>query len=479
MINASYGIRWGIAGVMGALLALPAVAQSPGSPSVMDYPSIQAAIDQNPGRRVFVPAGEHVISAAIRLTKDGSGLWGPGRIIQANPDAEIIDIAGAADVQVRDLILTRATGHMETHRPGIRIDHGVDVTIENVRVLDNWGDAASILAGYCQRLRVRHCSIENYSRIAIDDRTPLETFGYAFNCINGTGIMARHSTSTLIENNRIIESRLAPTREIQKQYALGKFVKKNPVKGSRISDKVWQNEYTNAWHQGAAIQVTPGGSSDYIQLLGNYVENAAQGMDVHGDHVVMAYNIVNNAFIGMKAVHGSHNVIVVGNQFVKNDLWSIQLQPGSESHPALGTPGAKNPNPGNPEAPTWNVRDPWANIDGHSLVANNIVSDFGYGHAAWVWRSADEGVSACPIQFNAGPIPGQTPPETDVIISGNVVYDTGRDGVLVDGQPRVELPRYKYAVKVGTGEFAPRGLRFTDNLFHPGTDGVSNIPLTP
>ncbi|MCC6487606.1 MAG: hypothetical protein IT364_08895, partial [Candidatus Hydrogenedentes bacterium] len=64
----------------------------------------------------------------------------------------------------------------------------------------------------------------------------------------------------------------------------------------------------------------------------------------------------------------------------------------------------------------------------------------------------------------------------DVLIQGNIVYDSGRDQILVDGVPQTAPPRYEYAVFI-TPEPAPTGLRFSDNLFHPGRAGISNLPL--
>ena len=67
-----------------------------------------------------------------------------------------------------------------------------------------------------------------------------------------------------------------------------------------------------------------------------------------------------------------------------------------------------------------------------------------------------------------------------MLIQGNIVQDTGRDGVLVDGTVKVLPPRYKFAVLVATNGIAPpEGLHFSNNLFHPGTDGVANVDLKP
>jgi hypothetical protein len=82
------------------------------------------------------------------------------------------------------------------------------------------------------------------------------------------------------------------------------------------------------------------------------------------------------------------------------------------------------------------------------------------------------------LRFERGQKP-ENPPLTDVIIQGNVIYDTGRDQVIVDGQPKVEPPRYKYAVIVESSGNGPKGLHFSNNIFHPGAKGVSNVELKP
>ena len=174
--------------------------------------------------------------------------------------------------------------------------------------------------------------------------------------------------------------------------------------------------------------------TDYTRVLGNHIENAAQGIDIHADHVIVSQNIIVNAFIGMKAMHGSRNVLITGNQFSKNDLWAIGLMPGAASHDT--------------------------NTDGASIVADNIISDFGQGHAHWIW-----GDGRSPIKFDTGQKPGN-PPLTDVIVHGNVVQAVG-------------APHYKYTVVIPKGPNAPRGLHFSNNLLHPGTKGVANVELPP
>jgi hypothetical protein len=276
--------------------------------------------------------------------------------------------------------------------------------------------------------------------ISVDDRTKSKLYGYAFNCIDGTGISIGYSKATLIQGNRVIEKRLLPTVALKDKHNLGKFINKAAEKPPAFSQKVWDEEYVNNWHQGSAIIVTAPKVSDFTQLLGNTIENAAQGIDIHADHVTVAQNIVNNAFIGMKAMHGSRNVLITGNQFSRNDLWAIGLMPGAASHPAVE---------GNPETD---------NSDGSSIIANNIISDFGHGHAHWIW-----GDNHSPFKFDTGQEPDD-PPLADVLVQGNNLQTIG-------------APRYQHAVVIPRGQNAPRGLHFSTNLFHPGTKGVSNIEL--
>jgi hypothetical protein len=56
-----------------------------------------------------------------------------------------------------------------------------------------------------------------------------------------------------------------------------------------------------------------------------------------------------------------------------------------------------------------------------------------------------------------------------------VVYDPGRDKIIVDGVAQVAPPRYLYAVYV-TGE-NPENFHFSGNMFHPGEEGISNVEL--
>ncbi len=224
------------------------------------------------------------------------------------------------------------------------------------------------------------------------------------------------------------------------QHKLGDFVKKNPVKGKLPSQTTWDGNYVNNWQQGSGIIVTSPEASDLTRILGNHIENAAQGIDLHADHVIVSGNMIVDSFMGIKAMHGSRNVIISGNQFVKNSIWAVGLMPGVAAHPAED---------GKPD-----------NSDGGSIVANNIVSDFGHGRAAWIW-----GDDNAPFKFDSGQHPDD-PPLTDVIVTGNLIHQIGP-------------PRYARAVVIHPGANGPRGLHFANNLFPPGTQGVCNQDLPP
>lgn len=406
--------------------------------SVAAYPSIQEALNANPNRMLFVPAGDYVITEKIRIRGERSGLFGPGRIIQQSADQPILEIENANGAEVRDLTLTRPEGKMESRNEGVLAIKCRDLVLENVRVIDNRSPAGAISVRESKDTRISRCVVRNYMRVSIDDRTQSKDWGYAFNCTDGTGISVSYSTGTLIEGNRVIEDNFVPTPEVKAKYKLGDYVKKNAVKGTIMNQQAWDSNYTDAWQQGSGIVVNAPEVNDLTRVIGNHIENAAQGLDIHADHVVVSQNLITNAFIGMKAMHGSRNVLITGNQFVRNSLWAIGLMPGAAAHPATE------------EKPE--------NADGGSIVSNNIISDFGHGDAHWIW-----GDERSPIKFDNGQQPDD-PPLTDVIITGNLIHSVGK-------------PRYKYAVIIPGGPNAPRGLHFSSNLFHPGTQGVCNQTL--
>jgi len=383
---------------------------------------------------IFVPAGDHVITSKIRISKDGAGLCGFGRIVQTRADQPIVEIEHASGVEIRDVTLTRPEGRSETGNEAILAIGCRDLTIDNVKAIDNRTASAAIALRNCTGARISRCLIRNYMRVSVDDRTANPDWGYAFRCTDGTGISVAASTGTLIEANRILETTWRPTREMKEKHKLGDWVKKNEKKGNLVSQQVWDSNFTDNWQQGSAIIVTSPEASSLTRILGNHIENAAQGIDLHCDQAIVANNIVVNSFIGMKAMHGSRNVLITGNQFVRNSLWAIGLMPGAAAHAG--------------------------NADGGSIVSSNIISDFGHGDARWIW-----GDERAPIRFDTGQQPDD-PPLADVVVTGNVIHSIGP-------------PRYRWAVLVPGGPDGPKNLQFSGNLFPPGKEGVANVELKP
>jgi hypothetical protein len=50
--------------------------------------------------------------------------------------------------------------------------------------------------------------------------------------------------------------------------------------------------------------------------------------------------MVNNAFMGMNALLGVRNVLIIGNPFSENDPWGININVGSHSYAVKNTLGA-------------------------------------------------------------------------------------------------------------------------------------------
>jgi hypothetical protein len=436
--------------------SIAAAAGLPEQVPITDGASIQAALDSHPGQIIYVPAGDYEISKPITISHDGSGLAGPGRIIQTNPDASALTVSNAVGVQLRDFTLTRPAG-TDGANSGLVANSCRNLVIDNVQVLDNRAATGAIRLDQCVNGRISNSLVSNYTRISVDDRTAGPNYGFAFKCIDGTGIQLNNCQGMLVQGNRVEELLNRPTPEIKEKFNLGKFTTKNPAKGLLISQESWDAETFPAWHQGSAIFI--GGDptvSDRIQLLGNYIENAAQAIDIHSDHVIVAQNMVNNSALGMKAMHGARNILIIGNQFDRCAIHAILLQPGAASH-AAGKPVHAGEDP---------TRSP-ANIDGASIIADNIISDFGYGDAGWLWGTERD----C-ICLEPGQLP-ENPRLTDVIVTGNIVYDPGRDKILVDGKATVASPRYRYALLIAGAV----NVKVSNNILHPGSAGVSNVPL--
>jgi len=200
-----------------------------------------------------------------------------------------------------------------------------------------------------------------------------------------------------------------------------------------------------------------------VLITGNYLENPAQGIDIHADNVIVSNNIVTHGLMGMKAMHGSKHVLIDGNQFDHVDLWGVMLMPGAASHASANAADGKPP-----------VTE---NVDGGHIVSNNIFSNFGFGEQYWNWvGNKPRGVGSNVIALLGGQLP-ENPPLRNVLITGNIVYDSGQDTKLVNGQWTKLEPRYKHALYVEQ-EKEPKPVNVLSyvNLFDPGYQNVSNLP---
>jgi hypothetical protein len=437
--------------------------------SARDYPSLQTAIDENPGGVIEVPTGDYDISAPLMIQHSGTVLQGFGRIVQTNPDAAIIRIDHADNVVLQDLALCRPPDKAETGQAGIYAEGCESIRLESLRVTENWTRYAAIRLQNCSNASVSNCIITNYKRVSVDDRTASPLLGYAFRCIDGTGIGVSDCSSTTILNNRIIETRLLPTREVFEHHGLGRLVEgRQPTKFGELGRWVERAGFARHWHQGSAIAVTGPERTKFTRISGNYIENAAQGIDIHSDNFICTENVVNHGMMGMKAMHGSRGGIIARNIFSFVDNWGIMLGPGTASH------GSEPATEGKP------AQQP--NADGGVIISGNLISNFGEGHEFWNWAEDDpqQAVSAV-IRIERGQL-ASNPPLSDVLIEGNVIADSG-DDAHQEGEAPQDKAKYHYAVVIdrapsGSGErHYPQNIRVVDNLFKPGLEGISNVPI--
>ncbi len=408
---------------------------SDGQLSVAGYPSLQTAIDANPGKTLYVPPGEYRLTEKLRLRGHGSGLTGHATIIQTHPEHPVIEIQSLDSVILRDLTLTRSEGAEDTRNEGVLAIDCKDLLMDNLKVLNNRTNSSAIALRSCNGSRIEGCLVRNYMRISVDDRTGNPDWGYAFRCTDGTGIGATECRQLSIINCRVIEDRLVPTPELRDMHGLGDFVSRNPQKGNLVNQTLWDSGRTDNWQQGSGIFVSSPEFTEQVLIQGNQVMNAAQGIDLHCDRVIVTGNLVSNSFIGMKAMHGSRNVLIQGNQFSRNSLWAIGLMPGVSSHAQ--------------------------NTDGGSIIANNIVSQFGEGDASWIW------------ELHERPF-GLIEDSNQMILPSITSSSRQRTGCPRD-------PRYAYAVLFDYPQEALPDVQFGLNLFPAGTEGVTNrlVPSLP
>lgn len=454
-------MRSSISIAVSVLACLALMTPSPAKADVQstDYPSLQAAVDANPGRVVYVPNGDHLLTETIAIRTSGTGLCGPGRLVMTDASKDFINVLDANDVTIRDIKLFRERGKHDGGRNGIFAARCDGLTIDGVSVVNNCGENAGLKIEHCSRLVVRNCLVRDYKSMAIDDR--VRDAGYAFQCVDGNGMKFMDCQAALITNNRIIETTFRATKENRDKYDLGKVTVMAERSDRPIPKIIKDNHYTTNWHQGSALFFGEQGKSSVIS--GNYIENAAQGFDIHADYVTITGNIVNGALVGAKAMHGSKHVIISNNQFSRVDAYGILLAPGrlsSDATEAGGDQPAKGPN-----------------VDAGTLVTGNIISDYGFGDQFWSVGSTP-GASRYAISLEFGQEPDD-PPLRDIIIANNIVYNTGRDKVIVEGRPQVVPPCYEFALLLQIPDANRQTLKIHNNIFHPGSIGICNIELPP
>jgi hypothetical protein len=447
-----YSVRSALALLLAGLGGV-ALAESGVAIDVASYPTLQAAIDANPGRVLRFPAGEYIITSALVITRDHTELHGPARIVQTNAAEPILRIERAKGVRLHNLAFTRGEGSQDTNQPGLVARQCADLEFSGLRVSDNHSNS-SIVAISSRDVAVQDCIITNYKGFVIDDRTKGDRFGYAFKAVDGTGIQMREVEGAFIRNNRISEYRLLPTKEIHDHNDLGTLTVV-VMQGRNTSKEMLDARYTNNWHQGSGIHLASPTATRRAIVTGNVIENCNQGVDIHADNVIASRNMISHCLIGLKAVHGAKNILMTDNQVTYVDLWGILLRPGAASHNSANAAGGQTA-----------IEE---NNDGGSIIANNIISNIGFGKQAWNWPDRDNSYG---MHLGDGPLP-ENPPLRDLLVVGNLVFDSGLDTVVVDGLWAKSAPRYAYAVF--TDHESPNkslDLVFHGNLFDPGHKGV-------
>lgn len=452
-------LRFGLVLCLAALLASTVLHAR----DVNNFPTVQAAIDAAPAQPLHLPAGVYRLEAPLVFTTDGGGIFGEGTLLQTNPDADIIQVKGAKHVRIEGITLLRENPEFFKSARAIWGERSHHLTLRNLTVRGNRASPAAVLLNECNYATLEGCTVIDYKTITIDDRMKNDLYRYAFRAIDGHGFYLRLCGGARIIRNRIIETELRPTEEIMRRHELGKIVNRAAELGSLASYGVKDN-FAFIWHQGGGIALSGATATTMTLVDGNYVENAAQGMDLHSDFMIVTNNHVTNSYMGMKVFHGGRGVVIANNIFHQPGKYGLMLRPGSESWDASAATATQ---PAREE-----------NVERGFIIANNIISDMGYGDEHWrLWNDDPSETSPVPIKIGSGPLE-RNPRLRDVIITGNLVYDRGRDKVLVDGQPVVVPPRYKWAIWFDE-EWRVENVRMSNNIFHPGEKGVSNLPITP
>lgn len=142
--------------------------------------------------------------------------------------------------------------------------------VENLRIHDNHSSGASIRLRDCRFARVERCTIENYQRVATDDRTTNPLYGYAFRCLDGNGILVRGGRGHQLLDNRIIEQRLLPTREVKERHRLGELVEgRQPKKFGELGREMERTRFARNWGGDPAVSGSYAIRIDRGQLASN------------------------------------------------------------------------------------------------------------------------------------------------------------------------------------------------------------------
>lgn len=438
-------------------------AQTAPAPRGDDPRSIQAALDAQPGRALYLPAGEYRIDAPIVVSTSGSGLFGEGTIIQTNDDADMVQVRDADHVRIEGITLLREKPKFFKSARAIQAERSHYMVVRNVTIRGNRASPATVNVTDCNYATIEGCSVIDYKTVTIDDRMTNDLYRYAFRAIDGHGIRIRHCVGTRLVRNRIIETELRPTEATMKQHELGKIVNQAAELGPLASYGV-KDGFAFIWHQGAGIGVSGPDVTAHTLIDGNYIENAAQALDVHSDFMVVTNNQITNCYTGIKVFHGSRGVVVSNNIIHRPGKYGIMLRPGSESWEAAAATADK---PAREE-----------NVQRGIIIANNVITDMGYDDEHWrLWNDDPSETSPVGIKVGTGPL-ATNPRYRDLIFEGNIIHDHGQDGILVDGKPSVLPPRYKWAIWFDD-EWRAENVRMSDNIFAPGEKGVSNLPIEP
>lgn len=416
--------------------------------------SLQARIDRAAGEVVSLAGHEWRVDRPVRLDENSaSGLAGPGTIVQTDPDQPIVEVEHATGVSLSDLTLTRAEPERDSTAPGLLVSDTRRISVQSVRIEHNHSQRGAVELRGVSEATITACEVLDYKRIGLDDRTgppnstAAELYGYAFRCLDGTGILIADSRWVTVDACRIVERRLHPTRETRDAHGLGDLVDgRYPATTGRLATGVLRRRYARNWHQGSAILISGPSTTAHVMVRDTLIDNAGQGIDIHADEVTCLGNRIDGAMIGIKATHGSSRLALIDNDVRHAVLWGIYCGAGSASTPD--------------------------NRDEQILIAANRVIDCGAGEEAWNWTGDKEDPAGSRgIYLDAPQLP-ESPPLRHVRIIANTVGHTG------------VAPAYAYPLCIAAqsrsaaGEpVYPEGLVVFGNHLTAGWEGLANVDL--